>query len=622
MKVCICTTPIRPIPTTFPPHGSMAIIQSLRVIGIDASFYNIDYFRPTLKDVERYFELAQYDVVGISAVVSTAYAYTKILASIIRRASPKTIIVVGGNMAASAEILLRKSEVDYCVTGDGEFIVRELFTYLELNSYVKNDDLLKEVKGIAFLDSSGKFIFTGHGQRPDSDEIEYPDYSILEKDGSIDYFIYEQATEFHSKAITNSPIFAKNMQKAYATGLKRAHVTVAKGCVARCTFCHRWEKGYRPRSVEDVVNHITMLRDRYGVGIVVVADENFGADRKLTRLLAVELGKLGIGWVVAGVRARTVNLSDLQLWAENGCMTAYFGIESGSAKILEIMEKQATVQENLDALRWTSEAGLATTIQLVLGMPGEDDETIGETISFLQKASEFLLEWKDMSPSELISINYAQALPGTPLYEFARELGHIGNSIDSEEGYLLGISDVDAYKEDHFINYTGLPMLKVLIWRPRILAEVDAYAFSNRTGIKKLSLISILKYYFDLIMLRIMRKWSYLMGVENRSNKPGESQQDDGGYFNIHRSVKFFPILLNPLTKKLFYPLVAVAFAFNRGGSFPKALNLLFEHVAWSLGLLKIEGQQMPAKSLRKIISIKSTPSETDDEMLPLRLGR
>ena len=108
----------------------MAIIQSLRGIGEDVQFFNIDYFRYSHDQVVAYFTEQQFDVVGISAVVSTAYAYTKYLGKLIKQVSPRTIVIVGGNLAASAEILLRKCRVDYCVAGDGELIIRDLVRLL------------------------------------------------------------------------------------------------------------------------------------------------------------------------------------------------------------------------------------------------------------------------------------------------------------------------------------------------------------------------------------------------------------------------------------------------------------------------------------------------------------
>ncbi len=72
-KIVICTTPIRPYPTDFPPFGSMAIIQSIRKhVQADVSFYNIDYPRHNLAEVRKYFLDTPCDVLGISPVVSKA----------------------------------------------------------------------------------------------------------------------------------------------------------------------------------------------------------------------------------------------------------------------------------------------------------------------------------------------------------------------------------------------------------------------------------------------------------------------------------------------------------------------------------------------------------------------
>ena len=76
MKICLVTTPIRPKPTVYPPFGSMAIIQSLRKIdGVNIKFYHIDYFRFSHDEILEYFKYHQFDMVGISAVVSTICLY-------------------------------------------------------------------------------------------------------------------------------------------------------------------------------------------------------------------------------------------------------------------------------------------------------------------------------------------------------------------------------------------------------------------------------------------------------------------------------------------------------------------------------------------------------------------
>lgn len=628
MKCCICTTPIRPTPTTFPPFGSMAIIQSLRYIGEDVSFYNIDYFRYSHEQVERYFKENQFDMVGISAVVSTAYVYTKYLANLIRTVSPKTVIVVGGNLAASAEMLLRKCEVDFCVVGDGELIIRDLIRIL----YEKplNYERLKTTKGLCFIDENDRFCFTGYGARPSAADIAWPDYEILEKDGSLPFFIPKDAdTDYGLLEKGSSPAGVKDR------GANQALVIMTKGCVARCTFCHRWEKGFRARPVDQVIEHVKLLKEKYDVGFIHVTDENFGSNRDLSRELATRLGELNIRWRCAGVRSKTVTKELLQHWRDNGCTYVEFGAESGSPRMLKIMEKNTTVEENLNALRWTSELGMGSIIQLIVGMPGENDETIRETIEFVKRVSDFLLLWEDTTPSDLISINFAQALPGTPLYEWAREHGYIGRTLDEEEQYLIRISDTDAYNSDHFINYTGYPMLKVLMWPWWMRAEVDAHHWPQNER-KYLSLFQIARYYSSLLVTRL-REGRFegsvfgrllrrvLVGSPRLNTLPKKYDFiSESGYFNIKKGIKFAPLLLNPFTQRHFFKLLAIQIALIKGGTFTGVLRLLWEYFIWAVTGAKCKGPNVESISLRKVVKILPANPQEDgvDPMFSLRQGR
>lgn len=604
MNICICTTPIRPYPTDFPPLGSMAIIQSLRKTGEEVNFFNIDYFRPSEAEIVRHFQEHQFDIVGISAVVSTAYVYTKYLASLIRRVSPGTIIIVGGNLAASAEILLRKCEVDICVAGDGEIIIRELVRVL----YEKplNYARLREIKGICFLGEQDEFCFTGYGEKPSAEEIESPDYDILEADGSLPHFIYDNVLEHRPG----------DFDEVIIPGKKAATVVGAKGCVSHCTFCHRFEKGYRVRPVDQTIEHIRYLMRRYNVGYITFLDENFGSDRKATWELVSRLGELNVKWLAAGVRTRTVSRESLQHWKDNGCVSVYFGVEAGSETILKIMEKNASVEENINALKWTGEAGLHTIVQLVLGMPGENDETINETIEFLKQISSSMSGWKDKAPTDLISVNYAQALPGTPLYEYARQHGLIGRGIDDEEQYLIKISDTDAYGDDHFVNNTGLPLLKVLAWRPVILAHLDAHHYKAQgPGRAGLSLLGVMQYYVGIILNRLGAKLGLGKAVASDLNK--------SGYFNISGGLKFAPLLLNPVTRYFFYQLVMLAVVLKNLKSPLRAMRMLLEYARWKLKPAPLQ-QNLQEQSLRKQIDIvpSSLKQGEEDRMIPLRKGR
>ena len=113
-------------------------------------------------------------------------------------------------------------------------------------------------------------------------------------------------------------------------------------------------------------------------------------------------------------------------------------------------------------------------------MPGESPETIQETVEFCKYS--FTLN-PELNPNNL-SINYAQALPGTPLYEYGRRLGLIGQDLDGEEEYLLRISDRDAHDEATTLNFTSYPDLICQSWRPLINIEV-IHAYVEKFGIEQ-----------------------------------------------------------------------------------------------------------------------------------------
>jgi radical SAM superfamily enzyme YgiQ (UPF0313 family) len=458
------------------------------------------------------------------------------------------------------------------------------------------------------------------------DEIEDPDYEVLERDGSISHFI--------STIVDNQ---LAGVDKSAGRGGRAATINVTKGCVARCTFCHRWEKGFRTRPVDRVINHVNMLKEKHGVSFIDVCDENFGSDTKITHELVDRLGEMDIAWRCAGVRAHTVTREVLLHWKRNGCTTVNYGVESGSQRMLDIMEKKTSVEDNINALRWTSEAGLNTVVQLVIGMPGESNQTIRETIEFLKTVSSFLIVSQDKAPSDFISVNYAQALPGTPLYEWAREHGYIGVEIDDEEKYLFKVSDIDAYAEDHFINYTGLPMLQVMMWRPWITAELDYVHLPGREA-ATLTLRQIGRYYFNFLGDRLLRRYEGSASVgwlvrglfAVRTDGPAETEKEydyisDSGYFNIQTGLKFAPLLLNPITRRHFFSLLALAVALRKGNGVSGKIGMLKDYFVWrSRGGESLPTPTIPSISLRKIVNIvpSGRRSAMEDTMRPLREGR
>jgi len=581
VKILLCTVPIRPVPTDYPPFGSMAVIQALRQAGFNPTFYDIDALRPTFAEVTARLRTEAPDILAISAVVSTAYGYVKQLCTVLKKVSPSTKIVLGGNLAASAEILHRFCKIDVCVIGEGERVIVNLANHYQHHGDFGDHSALQKIKGISFLDRNSDMVFTGYEENIPGRELLDPDFSILEESSNIDRFILKNPSR--QLAFAWDP----RTREPHRAGKTMGLVTATKGCVARCTFCHRWDKGFRQVPPEKVIARIQYLIDRYNVGFVRFGDENFGSDRKATEEIIRLIKPLDVLWKVGGIRACSVDRDLLKRMRDAGCVGLSYGFESGSPDILEVMEKKLELDDNYNAARWMHEVGLSTIYQLVLAMPGENHRTISETTEMVKSITEFLPE----PPYRRLSINYIQALPGTPVYEYARAKAFIGSRMEDEEQYLLEISNVDACDDTKFLNFTGYPYLTVQTWRMRILYEATAHWYRHRRS----------------------RNLEMMTKNENL---------DDGGYFNRHAIVSRghrFLAWLSPVRG----PLIFLWTLWSVYGKTPGSEFLwnIWEWMTWRF-------RSRPAfedyRSMRHVMRDMAPKPTTQDEimMMPLRLGR
>ena len=471
MKIIFCNIPIRKEGGVFPPLGVTRLIDALHEAKTECEidFYNIDMLRPKENEVVEYFIENKPDVVAISAVVSTSYGYVKWLSKILKDNLKDVTIILGGNLAVSYNVILNKSDVDFCVIGEGEETIVDLCNYFLSHGRKINSLLLEKIPGIAYCNksNSSKIIFTGYRKQLEAGKIRQANYELLDR-----YYLMSSRLRFE---IANTPGLVKNNYG------KEGYVELAKGCINKCTFCHRWGKGYRIIPLDNVFRHIKNIIDKYDVDYISFADENFGSNRKHLDEFLERIKDFNIHWHVAGMRVRSAKPELIKKMKNAGCVGIYFGIESGSNKMLTIMEKNATPEDNIAALGLIAENEMHTILPLLVGMPGETNETIQETISFLRRV-------KETAGDDYLrmSITYAQALPGTPLYDYAYKKHLIENTIKGEEEYLLKISDTDAANFSHFINMTDASDIEVLTWPRLIEKEVNGVYFSGSSTSKRI----------------------------------------------------------------------------------------------------------------------------------------
>ena len=157
-KIIIATIPVRAEPTTYPPIACLSIINALRKAGLsDSYFYNIDLLRPSIGEIVNYIEKEKPDILGISAVVSTSYRYVKQLSLEIKKTFPSLTLILGGVLGASAEILLKKTGIDFVCTGEGE---RTMVEFVRCWQEGKSKSEFAQIPGLAFLGDDGDLVVT------------------------------------------------------------------------------------------------------------------------------------------------------------------------------------------------------------------------------------------------------------------------------------------------------------------------------------------------------------------------------------------------------------------------------------------------------------------------------
>jgi radical SAM superfamily enzyme YgiQ (UPF0313 family) len=480
IKSIFITLPQRGQPEYTPPFGAMAVINSLHKAGYkDTTLYNIDVLRPSREDAIDYIVKHNPEILCISAPVSTGYENCKFFSLELKQRLPKLIIVLGGNMAVSAEILLQKTGVDFCVLGEGESVCCQLFDKIEKSRPRKE---FYAIKGLAFFDGV-RIVNTGYADELSREKIFDIDWDIF--DPVLIKCLFPRVKDMKQQRLKT---FFNNANGSLGSDLKGnearvlnkrvASVFCSKGCVTHCSFCHRFNKGIRIIPPGIVISRIKELIERFDVGVVFFSDECFGASYKWLKEFCELIKPLNILWRVGGMRVSQVSPDIIKMMKEAGCRSVIYGMESGSERILQVMEKNVSLQNNYNAFCWTIEAGLYTAPALVIGMPGECSETIKETADFLSYA---LTLDRSQNPKN-ISMNFALALPGTPLYEYGRSVGLIGTTIEEEEQYLLSVSDTEAGDGTKTINFTHYPRF-VLLSYPRFIRSIVNYRYMKKFGV-------------------------------------------------------------------------------------------------------------------------------------------
>jgi len=188
----------------------------------------------------------------------------------------------------------------------------------------------------------------------------------------------------------------------------------SRGCPYRCIFCDRPHLGkrFRARSAENVVAEMEACLE-LGIKEVNFYDDNFTTSRERALQIAelIRERRLKIAW---DIRARVGDLKpeDYGLLRKSGLERIHFGVESGDPGLLESINKKITIEQARAAFKSANRAGIETLAYFIIGLPGENADTLNRTFAL----------GKELSP-DFIHFSLLMLFPATPVYSLAIEKG-------------------------------------------------------------------------------------------------------------------------------------------------------------------------------------------------------
>jgi len=366
----------------------------------------------------RSYHLSEYDVIAFGGTF-LKFKILKSLSEKIWQYKNDIFQVAGGNMATIiSDVILKETKVNAVCLCEGEETISEFVDNLDKGSS------WKLTRGIKYLTDSGDVEQTPEREKIyDLDKIPFPDRSSWMFDINRKAFPY------------GSP------------GRYCAIMFASRGCPFSCIFCNPLAgHKIRSRSAANIIDEIKYLKKEWNIGYIRFFDENFiGSKQKIKEICQLMISeKLDIYWWCQ-TQIRFMDEETLKLMKMAGCIEIAYGVESGSDTILLEMRKGITAEAARKTIEMTNNIGIKPSLNFIAGTPSETYETLEETKKFVISLNH--IDWVQVP-----TIDFIVPLPGTELYDIAKNKGFITDEKKylTEELFKLG-----RYSKG--INLTTMP---------------------------------------------------------------------------------------------------------------------------------------------------------------------
>lgn len=396
---------------------------------LDAYVKNLSY-----DEIENNIRAISPEVIGIGCLSDQRESWVS-LVRLIKSINDRIRIVLGGphpSILTSQTLLNVRPDVIVC--GEGEE------TMVELLRTWQSGENINKVAGIAYHDGKDVCVTESRARIKDLDSLSYPARHLVDMD---DYHGWEFIDLIYALRGDSVP--------RYAT------MSTSRGCVGECGYCSSpliWGRTWSRRGPKSVVDEMEFLHKTYHTEFIIFTDDIFTVDQERVKSICEEIlrRKLSIHWGFE-TAVKFVSPELLELSKRAGCICILYGVESASRRVLSNINKKIKAEDVKNAFHWTKKAGILTGAFLMVGNPGESENTIDETI--------FLL--KQIEPDILLP-QVTMVAPATMIFDIAKNRGFINDK------YWL--------TDKPFPYYTSENSLKRLLrWHKKVFYYKEHYPF-------------------------------------------------------------------------------------------------------------------------------------------------
>src|SRR5438270_6448185 len=300
-----------------------------------------------------YFAGHDFDFFGFSTVCSS-YPLTLRIAAEVKRAHPKSAVVLGGPQASVVDIATMRAYpfIDLVVRGEAEQTLPDLVDALAGNK------TLEAIPGITFRNENGEIVRNPAAPLvADLDALPFPAFHLFPDVRHCRHFPLE----------------------------------LGRGCPFSCTFCSTndfFRRNFRLKSPAQMIADMRRVKQTYGINSFELVHDMFTVDRKrvvaFCEALLESKRKNEEDAFIWGCSARTdcVDEELIELMSKAGCRGIFFGIETGSKRMQKIIDKGLELNDSAERVRSCDKFKISTAVSLMAGFPDETMDDLRDTAAF------------------------------------------------------------------------------------------------------------------------------------------------------------------------------------------------------------------------------------------------